>query len=131
MEVLVDVEQRRKPVMRATNLALEEEFFKVEGRPQPGGNRACAYVQALERAPNGERISAEERAALWYLAYWAMDDVTHPSIAALAMHIDMFSSGANLVLHRLVANGILATVAKDPTLNAPDVRAFRFVELKT
>lgn len=114
----------------ATNMALEEEFFAVEGRPRPGGNRACAYVQALERAPNGDRISAEERAALWYLAYWAADDVTRPSIAALAMHIDMFSSGTRMVLMRLVANGILAPVEKDPAVCAPDVRVFRFVELK-
>jgi hypothetical protein len=127
----IAIENRRKPVARATNLALEEEFFAVEGRPQPGGNRACAYVAALERAPNGDRISPAERAALWYLAYWAMDDVTRPSIAALAMHIDTFVSDAWQVLLRLVYNGILTPVPKDLAVIAPDVRVFRFVELGT
>lgn len=118
---------------RATNLALEEEFFTVEGRPQPGANRASAYVATLERAPNGDRIAPEERAALWYMAYWAMDDVSTPSLAALAMHLDMFSSQVNVVLNHLVANGILAPVEKDPASGdrTTGVRAFRFVELQT
>lgn len=113
-----------------TDRALEEQFFAVEGRANPGGNQACAYVAGLEHAPNGERISSVERAALWYLAYWALDGVTRPSIAALAMHIDLFSSGARKVLSGLIAKGILSANAMSAGQWNSDVHVYDFVELR-
>jgi hypothetical protein len=111
-------------------MALEEEFFNVEGRPQPGGNRACAYVSTLEAAPSRDPITAEERAALWYLAYWSRDGVAYPSIAALAMHLDMFSSGARRVLRSLVDKGVLRWRIEAARGAEADMQAYEFVELR-
>jgi hypothetical protein len=135
----VEIEgQRRKPmgrvIRRAMSNALEEEFFAVEGRPQPGGNAACAYVAALEAAPNGDSISAEERAALWYLAFWSVDGVTHPSLGALGMHLDLSSRATRTVLFFLVQKGILRwrIYSADPSTDPrdSDVYAYEFVELR-
>lgn len=116
--------------MTTTNMQLEEEFFAVEGRPQPCGSRACAYVSVLEAAPNGDSISAEERAALWYLAYWSNDGVAHPSLGALSMHLDRSSRGTRSILCGLVAKGVLRWRIYREDQPDPDVQTFEFVELR-
>lgn len=115
--------------MTTTNI-LEEEFFAVEGRPQPGGNQACAYVSALEAAPNGDSISAEERAALWYLAYWSVEGVAHPSLGALSMHLDLSSRGTRTILFSLVAKGVLRLRIYREDRPDPDVQTYEFAELR-
>jgi hypothetical protein len=115
--------------MTTTNMQLEEEFFAVEGRPQPGGNRACAYVSALEAAPNGDSISAEERAALWNLAYWSQDGIARPSIAALSMHLDLGLRDTRTILFGLVAKGVLRLRIYQEQPN-PDVQTYEFAELR-
>jgi hypothetical protein len=111
-----------------TNLALEEEFFAVEGRPQP--TRACAYVAALGKAPNGDPLTAEMRAALWYLAFWSVDGVTRPSIAALAMHIDCTVERTRCVLAALLGHEILKTEMGPLSWVQSDVHVYRFTELQ-
>jgi hypothetical protein len=115
----------------ATNLALEEEFFAVEGRPEPCASRACAYVARLEMAPNGDPIPAEQRAALWYLAYWAMESRTSPSIRALAMHLHLFEDQARTVLLALMAKGVIRLVMPLALVEwrHEDVHGYEFAEL--
>jgi hypothetical protein len=113
-----------------TNLALEEEFFAAEGRPQPGAGRACAYVAALGHAPNGDPLTAEMRAALWYLAFWSMDGVTRPSVAALAMHIDCTVERTRCVLAALLGHGILKTEMGPLSCVQSDVHVYQFRELQ-
>jgi hypothetical protein len=114
-----------------TNVQLEEEFFAVEGRPLRGGNCACAYVAALEAAPNGDSISAEERAALWYLAYWSNDGIANPSLGALSMHLDCSSRGTRTILRCLIYKGVLRWLFNAETGAECDVQAYEFAELRS
>lgn len=91
-------------------VALEEEFFRVEGRPEPCASRACAYVARLEVTPTGEHVSAAERAALWYLAWWAMETRARFSFDALAMHLDCYVEEARRLLASLIRKGVLTQV---------------------
>jgi hypothetical protein len=116
--------------MTTTNMRLEEEFFAVEGRPQPGGNRACAYVSVLEAAPNGDSISAEERAALWSLAYWSQDGIARPSIAALSMHLDLGLRETRTVLRCLIYKGVLCWLFDQERGAECDVQVYEFAELR-
>ena len=109
--------------------ALEEEFFAVEGRPHPGSNAACAYVSTLEFAPNGDRITTAERAALWYLAYWSDDGIARPSVMALAMHIDCGVRETRRVLADLVRKGLLSSLLDPDEWRENDVHAYLFVEV--
>lgn len=114
-----------------TNFALEEEFFAVEGRPEPCAGRACAYVSQLGDAPNGDPISAEERAALWYMAYWALETRTSPSVAALAMHLHVFEDQARTILLSLMCKGVMRLVRPLALVEwrHEDVHVYAFVEL--
>jgi hypothetical protein len=116
--------------MTKTNLELEEEFFAVEGRPQPGGNRACTYVAGLEATPSGDSITAEERAALWYLAYWSHEAVASTSVGALSMHLDLGSRTTRSILRSLVEKGVLRWRVPIVDRLEADVQVYEFAELR-
>lgn len=107
--------------------ALEEEFFRVEGRSM--GGRACDYVMRLEKSPDGDRISAAERAALWYIAYWSMDGVSHPSVSALSVHIDRGIRETRKILSVLIDKGILRSRMDPQDWWAKDEHDYEFVGL--
>lgn len=108
---------------------LEEEFFRVEGRSM--GGRACDYVIGLTGSPDGDRISAEERAALWYIAYWSMDGVSRPSVAAISTHIDRGIRDTRKILASLVDKGILRSLLDPQDWRQNDEHAYEFVELSS
>lgn len=110
----------------ATN-ALEEEFFRVEGRSL--GGRACQYVIALDKAPDGDRITAEERAALWYIAYWSMDGAAQISVAALSMHIDRGLRETRRILAVLMDQGILRSRMDPAEWRSRDEHDYEFAQL--
>jgi hypothetical protein len=107
--------------------ALEEEFFRVEGRAL--GSRACEYVIALEKAPDGDRITAEERAALWYIAYWSMDGESRPAVSALSMHIDRGIRETRKILSSLIDKGILRSMMDPQDWRNNDTHVYQFVAL--
>jgi len=107
--------------------ALEEEFFRVEGRSL--GGPACEYVIALAQAPDGDRITVEERCALWYIAYWSMDGAAQISVAALAMHLDRGLRETRRILSLLIDQGILRFKGEPLELWRIDEQVYEFVEL--
>lgn len=107
--------------------ALEEEFFRVEGRSL--GVEACRYVHGLEKAPDGDRITAEERAALWYLAFWSFNGATSISVSALAMHIDRGTRETRKVLSFLIDKGILRSRVDPVNWRTFDIHEYEFVQL--
>jgi hypothetical protein len=119
---------------RSAAVKREQEFYRVEGGPPPGGGAECRYVAELESAPNGQPLGPHARAALWYLAYFAMNGVTRPSLSALAMHLNETLWMARLVVADLVDMGILRPLhpgVVDPVGDARvDVREFVFVALE-
>lgn len=106
---------------------LEEEFFRVEGRSM--GGRACEYVISLAQAPDGDRITTEERAALWYIAYWSMDGVANMSIGALSAHIDRGIRETRRIISGLIDKGILQTPMNPLDWRQDDAHVYEFVQL--
>ena len=106
---------------------LEEEFFRVEGR-RPG-IEACRYVESLRSAPDGDRISAEERAALWYIAFWSMDGAAHVSVAALSVHLDLGLRETRRVLSALIDKQILRSMNDRLDWYREDSHVYEFVQM--
>jgi hypothetical protein len=106
---------------------LEEEFYRVEGRP--ASPAAYEYVQALQRTPDGDRISATARATLWYLAYWTRDGVARISVANLAAHLDCSVWETRGTLQHLVMHCVVELLPETRSLEDSDVHAYKFVEL--
>lgn len=107
---------------------LEEEFFRVEGRPT--GSPACEYVFSLMRTPDGGPIGARERAALWYIAYSVRDGIAQISISNLADHLFCDAAWMKDVLRYLMDHGVLALVPESGPLDAEDICSLVFVELQ-
>lgn len=106
---------------------LEEEFFRVEGRPV--GSAACEYVYSLMRTPNGLPITAKDRATLWYIAYSVRDGIARISLASVASHIDCGVWETRTLLFHLVDCGLL-TLLSNMSLEESDVHAYVFPELR-
>jgi hypothetical protein len=106
---------------------LEEEFFRIEGR-RPGVE-ACRYVESLRTAPDGDRISAAERAALWYIAFWSMDGAAHVSVAALSMQLDLGLRETRRVLSALIDKQILRAMNDPLDWYREDGHVYEFVQM--
>ena len=107
---------------------LEEEFFRVEGRPV--GSAACEYVFALQKLPNGCQVTAKHRAALWFLAYSVRDGVARVQVASVAAHVDVSVWEARALLFHMVSAGVLELTDETRSLEEDDVHSYVFPELR-